>query len=522
MSGISFLLPWLIPLSLAAIGLIASRTPGQRPRRLLGLAQALSLAGFGFAVVVALKVFASGPATSPSIGPAPFDLALRLDALSVTLLMLVSFVGIIVLRFSRNYLDGDPRQGAFTGYLAWTLAAVTALVMSGTLFHLVLAWIATSLGLHKLLVFYPERPGAQLAARKKFLSARAGDVCLILAALILGNAFDTGDIAQIAAQAESMRAAGSVPAGVPAAAILLAVAALLKSAQFPTHGWLLEVMETPTPVSALLHAGIINAGGFLVVRFADVMLMSGSAMILLALVGALTALIATAVMTTQSAVKASLAWSTVAQMGFMLMQCGFGAFSAAVLHIVAHSLYKAHGFLASGSVVDQTRAAGRGKPDPTSLPWVATSMVLAVLIFLGVGALLGLSFEDKPAIAALGAILVMGASRILAANHPRGAVLVRLVPSLAAVSALYVLLQQGFAAYLAGTLPPSPAPAPVIAGIMGFVVIAFALVILAQHLPGRRSPQARALYVWAANGFYANALFNRLAAALDRPTSSKA
>ena len=136
-----------------------------------------------------------------------------------------------------------------------------------------------------------------------------------------------------------------------AAAALLAIAALLKSAQFPTHGWLTEVMETPTPVSALLHAGVVNAGGFLLIRFADVMLQAPVVLAVLVMVGGFTALFGSLVMLTQSAVKTSLAWSTVAQMGFMILQCGLALFPIALLHIVAHSLYKAHAFLASGSAI---------------------------------------------------------------------------------------------------------------------------------------------------------------------------
>ena len=147
---------------------------------------------------------------------------------------------------------------------------------------------------------------------------------------------------------------------------LLAIAALLKSAQFPTHGWLTEVMETPTPVSALLHAGVINAGGFLLIRFADVMLLAPGVLAALVMIGGFTALFGSLVMLTQPAVKTSLAWSTVAQMGFMIFECGLALFPLALLHIVAHSLYKAHSFLASGGAVEQVAAIPR--PGPVAVP----------------------------------------------------------------------------------------------------------------------------------------------------------
>lgn len=140
---------------------------------------------------------------------------------------------------------------------------------------------------------------------------------------------------------------------------MLALAAVRKSAQFPTHGWLTEMMEAPTPVSALLHAGVVNGGGFLLIRFADLMLLSPGVLAVLAMLGGFTALFGALVMLTQPAVKTSLAWSTVAQMGFMILQCGLALFPLALLHIVAHSLYKAHAFLASGGAVEQVAATRR-------------------------------------------------------------------------------------------------------------------------------------------------------------------
>jgi NAD(P)H-quinone oxidoreductase subunit 5 len=229
--------------------------------------------------------------------------------------------------------------------------------------------------LHKLLLFYPERVAAQRAARKKWVTARAGDAALIVAVVVLlwpvRHRRYRGD-------PERASAADSVP-GATWVAAALALAAILKSAQFPTHGWLTEVMETPTPVSALLHAGVINAGGFLLIRFADVMLLSPGVLAVLVMLGGFTALFGGLVMLTQSAVKTSLAWSTVAQMGFMILQCGLALFPLALLHIVAHSLYKAHAFLASGQAVDGVAAIRR--PGPVAIP-NGTAVVRAFAIAL--------------------------------------------------------------------------------------------------------------------------------------------
>ena len=272
----------------------------------------------------------------------------------------------MVIHYSRNYLEGDRDQGRFIKWLCLTLACVLMLILSGHLVQFVLAWIATSLCLHRLLLFYPARPGAVLAARKKFVASRIGDLCLIAAALLLRRSCGGLDYATIFA------GAAAHPDDLGAPALLLTIAALLKSAQFPLHGWLLEVMETPTPVSALLHAGIINAGGFLILRFADVINTSPVALNVLIAVGGFTALFGSVVMLTQTSIKVSLAWSTIGQMGFMMAQCGLGVYSAALLHLAAHSLYKAHAFLASGGVIDLARASwlpgprgpGPGGPGP--------------------------------------------------------------------------------------------------------------------------------------------------------------
>ena len=125
-------------------------------------------------------------------------------------------------------------------------------------------------------------------------------------------------------------------------------------------------METPTPVSALLHAGVINAGGFLLIRFADVMLLAPGVLVVLVMFGGFTALFGGLVILTQPAVKTSLAWSTVAQMGFMILECRLALFPRALLHIVAHSLYKAHSFLASGAAVENVAAIRR--PGPVAVP----------------------------------------------------------------------------------------------------------------------------------------------------------
>lgn len=514
-------LPLLAPALLAATALVllrreASPAKGQGPLAEIAAALALVVA-LGAAVQLALL----GPATLALLAPRGLGVSVRLDIVSVTMLLLIGFVGWVVLRFSRSYLAGEPGQSRFTGWICATLAAALLLVCAGNLLQLIGAWIATSLCLHRLLLFYPDRPAAQRAARKKFVVARLADAALLLACLVLFAGYGTGDIATILAQARS----GPVPAGTCWAVALLVTAALLKSAQFPAHGWLVEAMEAPTPVSALLHAGIVNAGGFLLIRFADLLLTTPGALAALVLIGGFTALLGGLVMLTQSAIKTSLAWSTVAQMGFMVLQCGLTLFPLALLHIVAHSLYKAHAFLSSGWAVEQVAATRRPGPVAVaSIRVVAQAFAFALALY----ALLGLSFgfaDKSPQAIALGAILVFGVAYLIAqglADAAPRALTLRTSAAAIAASLSYFLLQR-FAQWLtSATLPPIPPPTALEWALIVLTMLSFGAVAFAQalfpHWAGH--PALAGLRVHLANGFYGNAIFDRLTGGWARPSPS--
>jgi len=521
--SVFLLLPLLAVAALAAVAVIAASEPGLRPRRVLTASRLATLFAAGIAIFVATMTYVGGTITGPTLGWNGYGLSIRLDALSATLFLLVAFIGAVVMEFSRNYLDGDDRQGAFLGNLALTVAAVMLLVLSGNLVLLVAAWVGTSLALHRLLVFYPERPRAIAAARKKFFTARLGDALLVAAAVLLVVAFGTADIGGILKATTAVGETGAIPAEAVGAAIFIAFAALLKSAQFPTHGWLPEVMETPTPVSALLHAGIINAGGFLVIRFADVMVLSVSSLHILALVGGFTALFGAVVMMTQSAVKTQLAWSTVAQMGFMLLQCGLGAFALATLHLVAHSLYKAHAFLSSGSAV-QTRRYSGPAVDTTSAGKLAAAVVLAFGVYAALGWIAAVTLGQPPAVIALGAVIVMALTMLLTAGSARGErrVYGRVFAAAIGVTVAYVALQAGATALLGPVVPPVPELGPVSLAIVVLVIASFTAVTLFQIFAPTLSghPLAATAYVHISNGLYANALFDRLVEAGRRHTSA--
>ena len=507
----STLTPWLAilgPLALVAAGVLPAPPSNRHDGPVARRAELAALLALAAALATAVGWTVHGVHGGP---------ILHVDALSAIMLNLVAFVGAIVVRYSRNYLDGDAHQDRFFRWLCLTLAAVLTLIVSGNLVLFALAWIATSLGLHRLLLFYGDRPAARLAARKKFLVSRLGDVCLVTALVLIWLSFGALGFAPIFASAESMAAAGSEPANLTWIAVLLVIAALLKSAQFPFHGWLLEVMETPTPVSALLHAGIINAGGFLVLRFGDLIALSVASLDLLAIVGGLTALFGSVVMLTQTSVKVSLAYSTIAQMGFMMLQCGLGAFSAALLHILAHSLYKAHAFLSSGSVIDLARASW--SPSPSGQPHSARLLLATLAVFamtLVVATLFGADPVERPGVFALGAIMLFGLVHLIAQaidERPNSYVIGRTLLIATLVAVVYFALQRAMEFAVAGSVPPTQAlRGPLDLAIVVLVVLSFGALTVFQNWLARHAgePRWQGLYVHLANGLYVNTLANRL------------
>jgi NAD(P)H-quinone oxidoreductase subunit 5 len=426
-------------------------------------------------------------------------------------MLLVTFIGWVVVRYAGTYLDGEARQGAFTGWLCLTLVSVLLLVTADNLVQLVLAWVATSLVLHRLLLFYPDRRAARRAAHKKFVTARLGDFALLAAAASLLAAYRTADIGRILQAARAGEGGGLAVFS----AGLIALAAILKSAQFPTHGWLTEVMETPTPVSALLHAGVINAGGFVLIRFADVMLLAPGVLAVLVMIGGFTALFGSLVMLTQPAVKTSLAWSTVAQMGFMIFECGLALFPLALLHIVAHSLYKAHSFLASGGAVERIAAIRR--PGPVAVPnagAVGRAFLASLIIYVVVGIGFGLAHKSPQAVA-LGAILIFGVAYMLAQGFADAAprALTRRTAFYAlATSVSYFSLQTLATTVTAEVLPSPPSPGPLQWMLLVLAVLSFGLIAVVQAMfpLWANHPAAAGLRVHLSNGFYANAVFDRL------------
>lgn len=480
--------------------------PGRRPGRLSLLAEAAAATALFAAVAAAIGLWLWGPQGTAIGGHTLF----RLDVISVTLMLLVTFVGWIVVRYARRYLDGEPREGRFLGLTLAVVAGILALVQAASLPAMIVAFAATGVGLRALLLFYPDRPEAQRAAAKFIRVWVAGDVALLLATALLWQA--VGSV-QIAALTQTPGLSVTAQMGVAS----IVVAAALKSASFPLHGWLTEVMEAPTPVSALLHAGIINSGGVLLISVAGLVQHSAGAMAALVVLGGFTALFGGLVMLTQSAVKTALAWSTVAQMGFLLLQCGLGLWALALLHIVAHSLYKAHAFLSSGGAVRAVNSLR--KPGPVAVPslWaVARSFVLALVLYLAVAEIFATLLGGKsPQAAAIGTILIFGVAYLIAqgmADAAPRALTRRTVAASLGAAVGYFSFHAGAEAVWGTALPGVPVAGPLEWALIVLAVLSFGLTAFAQALfpLWAHHPTTAGLRVHLANGLYLNALLDRL------------
>ena len=379
MTTISFLAfsAWAPPALMLAAALVLGFSR-MTPPRVWTLFQSLSL----LSLLMALLTLVAGRDGAPWPG------VLHLSTLGLVLALLVQALGTVIGSFSARYLQGEHGQRQYAAALAVVLTAVHLLLLADHWVVLIAAWAIVGLALQRLLCFYPERPFARLASYKKSIADRLADVLLIVAAALAWREVGNGSFSALWAHVAQQGMSTSLQVS----ALCLTLAVILRTALLPVHGWLIQVMEAPTPVSALLHAGVVNLGGFVLVRFAPLLEQAIAARAVLLIVSAGTVLLAGLVMLTRISIKVKLAWSTVAQMGFMLLECAAGLYFFAALHLIGHSLYKAHAFLSASSVVRETRLAALHSP---SVP-TTTSVILAPLA--SVAMVLGLhSLSPHPA-----------------------------------------------------------------------------------------------------------------------------
>lgn len=524
-SNLNFIILMLIsavPLLLWAMGLFGSVLPGEHARLMARLSNGAAGLSFLCAALAALLYAVGGKTLTVTLFSLalPGDmgalaLSIYINTVTVIMLSLVSFVGFVVSRYARNYLQGEKHQGRFYTWLNLTLASILTLIVSGNMLMFVLAWMTTSLCLHHLLMFYPERTGAVLAARKKIIVSRVGEVSLLIAVLLIGSTLHTMEFEAIFHAMAAMT--GPLPVALQWASGLIVLAAALKTAQFPLQGWLIQVMEAPTPVSALLHAGIVNGGAFLIIRMSPIMSQAINASNALVIIGLVTIAAAGLVMLTQTSIKVFLAWTTTAQMGFMLLECGLGLYSLAMLHLVAHSLYKAHAFLSSGSSVDILRAPAVHPAQSTPIFWQwIVVLAFAGLMTIGIGAAFGVALEHQPALLALGAIVAVAMTQLLLQSFKAGmgtAFTARAAGLSALICTAYFSLHAAFHFMLATSLPAVRiVNGPTQFALIGLVMLVFlAILLIQQNLPSlAKYPIARRAYVHLYNGLYVDIPFSRL------------
>lgn len=274
--------------------------------------------------------------------------------LNALMLLIVTLVSLLVNIYSRGYMKDDPRRNVFYSYVSLFTFAMLGLVISENMIEMFIFWELVGLCSFLLIGFWFYKPAAKAAAKKAFIITRIGDVAFLLAIILLfwkmpGHAMDFTSI-------HNAMLGNEMPAGtITLIAILIFIGAMGKSGQFPLHSWLPDAMEGPTPISALIHAAtMVAAGVFLVAKTFDIFMQSPSALLVVAYVGGITAIFAATIAVSQNDFKRVLAYSTISQLGYMMLALGLGtwiSYSAGLFHLFTHAFFKALLFLAAGSVI---------------------------------------------------------------------------------------------------------------------------------------------------------------------------
>ena len=277
------------------------------------------------------------------------DFAFRYDSLAAVMTLVVTGIGLLIHIYSIGYMSGDRSYARFFAYLNLFTFAMLILVLGANLAVMFIGWEGVGLCSYLLIGFWFSRDSAAAAGKKAFITNRVGDFGFILGIGLLVYTLGTVDIARISALVEGGSLSGALAT---AAALLLFMGATGKSAQIPLYTWLPDAMEGPTPVSALIHAAtMVTAGVYMVARMHALFSFSGTALTVVAFVGALTAVYAATMALVQNDIKRVLAYSTISQIGTMFIGVGVGAYSAGIFHLVTHAFFKALLFLAAGSVI---------------------------------------------------------------------------------------------------------------------------------------------------------------------------
>ncbi len=508
---------------------------------------------FALALLVLFDVGANGARTVDFSGwtGGILSFGLYLDRLAAVMLVHIAAIGILIHLFSLRYMQQERGYARFHSLLAFTAFVLFGMVASPGLLSLFVFWQLLSWLVPLLSYNYPHPPTVRGAFRT-FVMQRFGDAAFLAAIALAYNAYGVLDFPRLFARAAQAQAAFSLwPGGLELRAgtliaLLIFVGAMSKSAQFPLHMWLPDFLYAPTPVTALLHAGIINAGGFLLTRLAPLYALSPAALHLVFAVGMLTALLGSSMMLVQSDIKKTLGYSTIGQMGFMIMECGLGAYGLSIFHLIAHGIFKGTIFLNCGYVIHAARQEPRRPPkgaavqsaEFSALTWVTglvTTLILPLAIVLAAHGVLDLPLRDAQGSAiflffgwATSAQAILTLYRLKAAASWK--VAATMLSTLFGVVLTYLLAAEGFSHFLfpgpgeltyhlrAAALPPALFDLLIV--IFALVLVAgWALIYAAAHgktlpTPGWVEALRVRLYILLLNRLYLDALSARLRAAL--------
>ncbi len=350
----------------------------------------------------------------PGVGEWIITSGVMIDNLTAIMLVVVTLISFLVHLFSSVYMHDDIRYSRYFAYLGIFTFSMLGIVLGNNLFSIYIFWELVGFSSYALISHWYEKPGPQYASKKAFIANRVGDVGMWTGLMIMFTSFHTFDFGKIFAAIHNglpptFSFLGMSPeATLTAAGILIFCGAVGKSAQFPLHVWLPDAMEGPTPVSALIHAAtMVAAGVYLTCRIFPIL--TGDAMLVVALVGGFTSFLAASIALTQNDLKKVLAYSTVSQLGYMIMALGVGAFSAGFFHLVTHAMFKACLFLGSGSVIhamhhslhhlhdhhtdpqDMRNMGGLRK----KMPITAATFIIATLAISGIPLMSGFMSKDE-------------------------------------------------------------------------------------------------------------------------------
>ncbi|GLZ06437.1 NADH-quinone oxidoreductase subunit L [Actinomadura sp. NBRC 104412] len=294
-----------------------------------------------------------------NVGSFKVDMGLLVDPLSISFVLLITGVGSLIHIYSIGYMEHDPDRRRFFAYLNLFVAAMLLLVLGDNYLAMFIGWEGVGLASYLLIGFWQYKPTAATAAKKAFVVNRVGDMGFLIAIMLMFATFGTVGFEQILGEgAEHAGAAARLSTGTATAlGLLLLLGACGKSAQLPLQSWLLDAMEGPTPVSALIHAAtMVTAGVYLIVRSAPIFEMAPDAQLVVTIVGAATLLAGAIIGTGKDDIKKALAGSTMSQIGYMHLAAGLGkaGYAFAIAHLIAHGFFKAGLFLGAGSVMHGT------------------------------------------------------------------------------------------------------------------------------------------------------------------------